>query len=431
MLIAATVALAGATAAQAADYPDAQASDPRTLQWMVGAPPPPDRIIAFDDGSYYRFPQLRWSFSHWRELLPTIGVSRGTGPVRPLPRAERDDLDAITFTTLDGARTLSWAQSLAANYTDGIVVLHRGRIVYERYFGALQPQGQHVAMSVTKSFFGTIAATLVAEGRLDENALVSAYLPELKDSAFGDATVRQVLDMTTGLRYSEKYADPQAEVWDFARASGQIPRGPGYSGPRSLYDYLPTLRKEGEHGVAFAYKSPNAEVVAWLVQRVTGKSAARNLQERIWENLGAEQDAYIQVDAHGTAIGAGGLNLGLRDLARFGEMMRLNGAWGGKQVIPASVVADIRRGGDRDRFVAGGYTTLPGWSYHDEWWIAHDDHGVFMARGVHGQAIYVDPKAEMVIARFGSHPLASNLFLDPTSLPAYRAMADHLIATGR
>ncbi len=409
------------------EFPDARASDPVAMGWMVGSPPSPERTIAFADGSFYRFPQLRWSFSHWRELTPTAGVARGARPVSVLPRAERADLDAITYTPLGGGPTMTWEQSLDANYTDGIVVLHRGRIVYERYRGALTPDGQHVAMSVTKSFFGTIAATLVDEGKLDENALVARYVPELKDSGFGDATVRQVLDMTTGIKFSEQYTDPQAEIWNFARAAGLSPKPPGYAGPRSLYEFLPTVRKQGEHGQAFAYRSANAEVLTWLIRRVTGKSAALNLQQRIWEKLGAEQDAYLQVDDLGNAVGAGGLSLGLRDLARFGEMMRLNGAWNGQQIIPARVVADIRRGADRAQFASGGYTTLPGWSYRNQWWVAHDAHGVFAARGVHGQAIYIDPQAQMVIARFGSHHLASNLFIDPQSLPAYRALADHLI----
>ena len=169
---------------------------------------------------FYRFPQLRWSFSHWRELFPTADIARGTRPVSALPRAARADLDAVTFVPLGGGTTLTWAQSLAANYTDGIVVLHRGRIVYERYFGALRPDGRHIAHSVTKTFFGTIAAALVAEGKLDPVAPVTRYVPELRDSAFGDATVRQVMDMTTALAYSEAYADPKAEVWDFARAGG-------------------------------------------------------------------------------------------------------------------------------------------------------------------------------------------------------------------
>jgi len=427
LLILPAVVTHNVQAQSAPTFPDAQASDPVTLGWMVGSPPPPERRIAFADGSFYRFPQLRWSFSHWRELFPTAGIARGARPVSVLPRAARTDLDAVTFTPLGGSATLTWAQSLAANYTDGIVVLHQGRIVYERYFGALRPEGQHIAHSVTKSFFGTIAAALVAEGRLDPDALVSRYVPELQGSAFGDATVRQVMDMTTALDYSEAYADPKAQVWDFARAGGILPKPEGYVGPRSLYEFLVGVKKSGVHGAGFAYRSPNAEALVWILRRVTGQSAAQMLQERLWDKLGAEQDAYIALDAQGSAVGSGGLNLQLRDLARFGELMRLGGRWQGQQVIPERAIADIRAGGDREKFKSGGYPTLPGWSYRSQWWISHDDHGAWAARGVHGQGIYIDPKAEMVIARFASHPLAGNANLDPMTLPAYRALADYLI----
>jgi CubicO group peptidase (beta-lactamase class C family) len=144
--------------------------------------------------------------------------------------------------------------------------------------------------------------------------------------------------------------------------------------------------------------------------------------------MGAEDDAYIQVDQDGVPANGFGLNARLRDLARFGELMRLGGKFNGQQIVPQAVVDGIRAGASREKFVTGGYATLPGWSYHDFWWISHDDHGVYMGRGIHGQAIYVDPKAEMVIARFASHPLAGNVNLDPTSLPAYRAIAEHLMA---
>lgn len=149
-----------------------------------------------------------------------------------MPRAERADLEAVTFTPIGATAPMTWGQSVAANYTDGVVVMHRGAIVYERYFGALKPEGQHIAHSVTKSFVGTIAATLITEGKLDPNAKVARYLPELKDSAFGDATVRQVLDMTTGLEYSEVYADPKSDAWNFVRAGGMLPRPRAMTVPR-------------------------------------------------------------------------------------------------------------------------------------------------------------------------------------------------------
>jgi CubicO group peptidase (beta-lactamase class C family) len=323
---------------------------------------------------------------------------------------------------------MTWVQSLAANYTDGIVVLYKGRVVYERYFGALKPDGQHIAHSVTKSFVGTVAATLIAEGKLAPEARITQYVPELANSAFGDATVRQVLDMTTGLRYGEIYADPNSDVWNFARAASLVPRPPGYNGPATSYDYLKSMRKEGEHGQGFAYKSPNTEVLGWLIRRVTGQPLGQVLSERLWKPLGMESDGYMQVDGSGAPLAAGGLNLQLRDLARFCEMMRQGGRFDGKQVVPAAVVADIERGGSRDDFAKGGYGLLTGWSYRNQWWITHNDHGAYMARGVYGQACYVDPRAEMVIARFASYPLGANANLDPTSLPAYHALAAHLLA---
>jgi hypothetical protein len=152
------------------------------------------------------------------------------------------------------------------------------------------------------------------------------------------------------------------------------------------------------------------------------------LHERIWGRLGAEHDAYLHVDSTGTAQVAGGLNVQLRDMARFGEMIRLGGRYNGQQIVPTEVVEDIRAGGNRAAFAKADYPTLPGWSYRNQWWISHNPHGAFMARGIHGQAIYVDPKAEMVVARFASHPLAGNVNIDPTSLPAYEAIAAHLLA---
>ncbi|MFM6997048.1 MAG: serine hydrolase domain-containing protein, partial [Limnohabitans sp.] len=365
-------------------FPSAEQSDPVKLGWMVGSPPPPDKVIRFADGSGYLFPQKRWSFSNYRQLVPTTQVSRGTGAPLPLPRALRSDLDAVRFVPLGKTEPMTWGDAFNANYTDGVVVLHKGRIVYERYAGALRAEGQHISMSVTKSFFGTLGAMLVQEGKIDENAPVSRYVPELKDSAFGDATIRQVLDMRTGLKYSENYLDPNAEIWQHTRAGNVLPRPPGYQGPQSFYEFLQTVRKEGEHGGPFAYKTVNSDALGWVIRRVTGQSIGQVLSDRIWSRLGAEQDAYFTVDSVGNEFAGGGLNAGLRDMARFGEMMRLGGRFNGQQIVPEAVVRDIVRGGDRSAFPAASYPTLPGWSYRNMWWISHNEHGAYSARGIHG-----------------------------------------------
>ncbi|KAI2669652.1 serine hydrolase [Pseudomonas sp. TNT3] len=407
-------------------FPDAAASDPAKLGWMVGSPPPADRTVRFEDGSYFQFPAMRWSVSNFRQLMPTINVSRGLGAPVALESALRKDIDAISFTPLGAKEPMTWEQSLAATYTDGIVVMHRGKMVYERYFGVLKPDGQHAAMSVTKSVVGTLGAMLVAEGQIDPNKRVAEYVPELASSAFGNATVRQVLDMTTGLKYSEDYADPNAEVWAHANAGSPLPKPKDYSGPRSYYEFLQTVKPQGEHGEAFAYKTINTDVLGWVIARVTGRNVAQLMSERIWSRLGAEQDAYFTVDSIGTPFAGGGLNTGLRDLARFGEMLRNDGRFNGQQIVPKAVVEDIRRGADKQAFAKAGYDLLKGWSYRSMWWVTDKEGGAFMARGVYGQRIYVDPKDELVIVRYASHPVAANSANDPVTLPAFEALARHL-----
>ncbi len=419
--------MAGSSGAQEKPLLDAVTSDPANLGWMQGSPPPPDKRILPARADHMRFPMTRYSFSNMRQFVPTARVSRGGGQVSALPLALRTDIDAVSFLPLGGTAPMRWEQSLLANFTDGIVVLHKGKVIYERYFGVTKPDSRHIAFSVTKSFVGTIAEMLIAEGKLDPEATVGSLLPELAQSGFADATLRQMLDMTDEVNFSEDYTDPNSGIGAFSLALGLTPRPAGYAGPTDLYAFLPSVTKGGTHGTRFTYRSCNTEVLGWIVARVEGKPFAQVLSDRIWQPLGMEGDADFLIDSAGTAFTAGGLNPTLRDMARFGEMIRLGGKWHGQQVVPAAVVNSIRQGGDPAKFAPAGYKLLPGWSYRSQWWVSHNAHGAFSARGIHGQAIYIDPKAEMVIARFASHPTAANAALDPTSLPAYQALAEHLL----
>ncbi len=406
------------------DYLDGVASDPNALGWMQGSPPPVDKRIRFADDKFFEFPQIRWTLSHMRELVPTVNVWRGTGAASPLgtpSTADEAAIDALAFTDLNG-RQRQWAPALHDVYTDGIAVLHRGRLVYERYFGALQPQLTHNCFSVTKSYAATLAATLLHEGVLVDSKTVAHYLPEMKGTAYADATLREVLDMQIGVAYSELYSDPKTEFWDYARAGSFRSRPVNYQGPGNFQEFLVTLRKEGEHGQAFSYKTVNTEVLCWLMQRATDVSLAEQLSQRVWTQLGCEEDACIAVDSIGMAMGGAGLYAGLRDLARFGELMRNEGTQGGRQVLPAAVVADIRRGADPAKFAKAGYNLLGGYSYRNMWWVTHNEHGAFEARGIHGQRLYVAPGAEMVVARFASHPVASSAANDPITMPALLAL---------
>ncbi len=402
------------------DYLDDAASDPNLLGWMQGSPPPPDKIIRFADDNFLSFPRSRWALSHMRELIPTVNVWRGGGAGSDLgtpSSADEAAIDGLVFDDLSGTRR-GWGELLADTYTDGIAVMHRGRLVYERYRAALRPELPHACFSITKSYVATLAAALIYDGVLDQARTVLHYLPEMAATAYADVTLRQLLDMQVGVGYSEVYSDPAAEFWDYARAGGIRPRPPDYQGPASFHEFLMTLRKEGEHGEAFEYKTVNTEVLCWVMQRATGTPLAKLLSHRLWSPLACAEDGYIGVDPAGVAMGGAGLAATLRDMTRFGELMRCEGATRGRQIIPASVVADIRRGGDRQSFANADYPLLRGYSYRDMWWVTHNEHGGFEARGIHGQRLYVAPGAEMVVARFASHPIAASAGNDPLTVPA-------------
>jgi len=420
-------AMAQQTGAHQTETWTTRTSDPKALGWMQGFPPPADKVIRFTDPDYFSFPKLRWTVCHFRELMPTVGVARGPDAVRPQPESLDPGIDTVEFTPLGGGKAMTWSEAFDANFTDGVIVLHHGRIVYERYGGCLDRTGLHGAMSVTKSLTGLLGEMLVAEGRLDETALVGDLIPELKQSAFGDATVRQVMDMTTALDFSEDYADPNAEVWVYAQAGSPLPKPAAYQGPRSYFEFLQTVRKNGRHGETFGYKTVNSDTLGWLIARATGRTVADLLSERIWNKIGVQREAFYTVDSIGTPFAGGGFNATLRDLARFGQLMLDNGRLDGQQIVQQSAIASIRRGGSRAAFERAGFD-LPGWSYRGMWWISHDDHDAYAARGVHGQTLWIDPRAGMVIARFASNPTAANAANDPTSLPAYRAVAEYLMA---
>lgn len=412
---------------QSNQFLDATQSDPNKLAWMVGFPPSVEKLIMQPESDFFSFPKLRWTVCHIRELMPTKEVSRGIGSSILLEYEIDKNIDSIKFNPLNSQKSMSWEESLLANYTDGILILHKGKVVYEKYFGCLNETNKHAAMSMTKSLTGLLAQILVAEKVLDDTLRVDSIIPELKNSAFGSATVREVMDMTTALDYSEDYSNPNADIWIYSKASSPLPKPKDYKGPNGYFEYLQTVKQKGVHGEAFGYKTINTDTLGWIISRVTNKDLTQLLSERIWSKIGAQQDAYMTVDAKGTPFAGGGLSASLRDLGKIGLLMLNEGKFNNQQLFPKEVVEEIKKGGDKKAFAKAGYKTLEGGSYHSMWWIFHNQNKAFAARGVHGQTIYVDPTAEMVIVRFASFPTASNTQIDPTSLPAFEAVAKYLM----
>jgi CubicO group peptidase (beta-lactamase class C family) len=263
-------------------------------------------------------PANRWTFHHLREVVPTAQVFRGDDGRRPLPRGPDLDLDDVPVALTSGGTTV--AAILARSSTDGFLVLHRGHIVIERYLAGMAAHQTHVLMSVSKSIVGCLVGILADRGALDTDDLVTRHIPELKVSGYAGARIRDLLDMRSGVRFSEAYLDPDAEVRLLEQVIGWAPRVRPEL-PNSMYAWLCTLSADGSHGGPFSYRSCETDVLGWVCERAGGARMPDLLSELRWRRIGAEQDLDAAVDPAGAVMHDGGLAATVRDTARFGLLL--------------------------------------------------------------------------------------------------------------
>ena len=385
---------------------------------MKNIPSPTNPLPPMD---WDRAPWNRWSFHHMREILPTVEVWRGDGPVRKLEHREKN-LDALSVKSLAGPHTLL-STFLDETYTDGFLVMHRGAIVYERYFGSMTPRSLHLSQSVAKSIVGMACGIFIESGLLDPTQLISHYLPELAQTGWAGATLQHVLDMTTGVKFDETYTDPHSEMGQLDVASGWKPIPPGsdpkLKWPTHIWEQILGLRENMRpHGAAFEYRSIETDVLAFAMERVTGKRLPQIISEELWQKLGMEESGCFTVDRAGYAIADGGFNATLRDYGRFGQMVLSGGAG----IVPTSWIETTRKS-DHKNFPAPYNLALPHGAYHNQWWIEDQKSRNLMARGVFGQWIYIDFAHEMVIVKLSSWPDFLNIKFAIATLAAGQAIA--------
>jgi hypothetical protein len=387
------------------------------LPIMRGSPP----ALVPPKMDWDRPPWNRWAFQHVREILPTAEVWRGRGAVREFPRAERDFDELVVAGVSGGSATL--ATFLDETYTDGFIVLKDGVIVYERYFNGMDERTLHLSQSVGKSFVGALAGIFAGRGLLDVMAPVTDYLPELHDTGWRDATLQQVLDMTTGVRFSEEYTDPYSDIGKSDVASGWKPIPPGsdpnFKWPRHMWELIVSLAEvDRPHGNLFVYRSIETDVLAFCLERVSGKRLPQLLSEEIWQKMGAEESANFTVDAAGYALGDGGLNASLRDYARFGQLYLDQG--GG--IIPAEWV-EATRNGNHAIFKEPYNLSLPEGAYRNQFWIEDPRSRAIMCRGVFGQLIYINWDERLVAVKLSSWPDFLNIPFSIATLNAIHSIA--------
>ncbi|QPG71287.1 serine hydrolase domain-containing protein [Mycolicibacterium mucogenicum] len=373
-------------------------------------------------------PHLHWSFQHVAEFLPTATISRGAGPVAPLPSAH-SDVSATGVMLPDGTPS-TVGQVMAATATDGWIVTHRGRVFAEQYYGGMQPETAHLLMSVSKTLIAAVAGALAGSGALNVDALASDYVPALANSGYYGATVRHLLDMRSGIAFSEDYLDPAAEVRVLEQAIGWSPRThPDV--PATMYDFLLTLRQKGPHGGPFEYRSCETDVLGWVCEAAAGARMPDLMSQLVWSRLGAAHDANIGIDSMGSGMFDGGISACLSDLVRFGSLYLNDGvSLLGEQVLPAAWIADTVVGGadSREAFAySPGDNRMPGGMYRNQVWFPYPGNDVLLCLGIHGQMIYVNRPAGVVAAKLSSWPLPQHAHMLFSTLRAFDAVAASLL----
>lgn len=389
---------------------------------MQGFPVTRDQRVPHD--KWDRAPWNRWTFQNVRQLVPTTEVWRGDGAVWEFKRSPTD-LAQIEFEDADGGITTlqAWIDS---SFTDGVLVLHGGEIVFEQYHNNMTERSLHLSQSMSKSVVAAVAGILIGRGLIDPAEKVTHYLPELKATAWRGASLQQVMDMTTGVRYTEDYEALDSDIAATDIASGWKRPDPGTDAPACIWDQILTLTERvRKHGEKFQYRSIETDVLAHCLERVTQTRLADLVSQELWQPLGCEESACFTVDPAGYALACGGLNATLRDYARFGQMLLQQGKVKDRQLVPAEWVADIHNA-DHSLFAEPYTQAAPNGGYRNQFWIEDVDRPGFMARGVFGQLIYVDPGDNMVVVKLSSWPEFTSVPRLKTALNAIHALGKFL-----
>jgi len=368
-----------------------------------------------------------WAFQHMAELVPSVRIP-GNGRVDDDLSQATDGVCDIQFSS-DG-RTLSVGEMLTETHTDAFLVLHEGSIVCEHYFNDMGPSTLHLLMSVSKSVTATVAGILVGKGLLDPNATIESILPELAGSSFTGATVRQLLDMRTGTKFDENYDDSDSDIGISDRVYRWRPLD-DLVVPPDAHAYFATLHNDGEHGVAFRYRSILIDVLGWVLERASDQPLNQLIASVLWQPLGAGSDAEITVDAAGNPLADGGISACLRDLGRFGLAMAQGGVIDGQTVVPPSWIEDILKGApDGSKVFAEAYPDSPyypkGAHYRSGWWVLEPSVPFFQAWGIYGQGIFIHVPTQVVVVKLSSWPTPMNIDLSCRTLDGVRAIVARL-----
>lgn len=339
-------------------------------------------------------PKNTAAFQNVEELFPSRRIA-ATGPALPLTAAAKEWAPSAV---LDG-KTLTAEQFMAYGNVSGLLVLKGDKIVYERYAQGADAGTRFISFSMGKSVVSTLVGLAIADGKIGGvTEKVIKYLPEVKGGAYETATIQDVLEMSSGTRFNEEYTAANSGIGRFI---GIYNRNEG-----GLYDFSRSFKADRAPGVTFNYASADTEILGALVARATGEPLSGYAARRLWTPMGAGGEARWALDAPGKAgreLAAGGILATMRDYGRFGLLFAHGGKVGETQVVPAAWVAEATRP-NRPQVAYGKLGTASPFGYGYQWWLVEG--GAFMAVGIYGQNIYVDPKNDVVVVKLAAWPAA-------------------------
>jgi CubicO group peptidase (beta-lactamase class C family) len=390
---------------------------------MDGFPPHDAALVTLANWRLAPFNQ--WAFHHVREIVPTADIPNDPVGTRDLPEQPLDP-DEFRITTPEN-RNLSLDAFLQETSTDGIVAIHRGQIVLERYARGMNAETPHILMSVSKSMLGLLAGALADKGILDIARPATDFVPELAATAYDGVTVRQLLDMRAGIAFDEDYLATSGPIISYRKATNWNPLVPGDT-PVDLRSFFRELiGPDGPHGGRFHYISPNTDLLGWVIERAANRRYADLMCELIWRPMGAYRSAYITVDRLGAPRSSGGMCATTRDLALVGLLIAEGGARNGRQIVPQAWVEDIVYNGDEEAWKQGPFVDYfqgAAMHYRSNWYVKRGRAPLVIASGIHGQCLFVDIEHQLVVAKLASHPSPLNADQLALSMAAMAALRE-------
>ena len=337
------------------------------------------------DSFHWNQEELELGFAHYDEVYEGREVRRGS-KVRELPRGS-----PIASFREGGEKEEEFEGFLTEQKVAGLLILYEGKIRLERYALGFSEAGRWTSQSVAKSVTSTLVGAAIKDGQIKSvDDYVTDYIPDLKGSAYDKVTVRHLLTMTTGVRWSETYTDPNSDIVRFYAD----PVEPGID---ATVSYMRRLPAEAEPGAKWVYKTGETHLLGVLVSSATGQTLSDYLSSKIWAPYGMEEKATWIFGRTDQELAGCCLQMKLRDFARFGQFVLEGGRINGKSIVPD------------DWFQSATHMQIPlgfGWGYGYQWWVFGD--GTYRALGIHGQMIHIDPARRLVVAINSAWPEADN-----------------------